>query len=253
MSGHYPQKAAAQCLSPECKRAEPCSLETEFRQLRPKPRRPGSSNLPQDFAGTREGHSQPAPPRMLSSDMPLLARYFLFASLPLLTQQPPGYVPLPTFPLPGKMVETPVEHRSAINNQALLNATGASPESIATARISLGALGVGAIVSETNHGSDDTVCGATGNCPTSVYFLQNGHYRKAFLQSGWAYAVVGSGKSIPDLVVMSNMSYNSGIASRFSFAHGTYIKTGCDYVELKGDTENILDPAHVVIQPCGHP
>jgi hypothetical protein len=154
---------------------------------------------------------------MLSAGMPLLVCYFLFASLPLLAQQPLGKVPFPAFPLPDKMVEISGDHRSAIDHQALLKATAASPESIAMARVSLGVLGVGAIVSETNHDADNTVCGATGNCPTSDYFLQNGHYRKAFLLSGWAYALVGTGRSIPDVVVISNMSYNSGYREPLQF------------------------------------
>ena len=96
--------------------------------------------------------------------------------------------------------------------------------------VELGSLGKGAIVSAAGQ----NWCGATGNCEIRIYYLDHGHYRSDDLDSGWAYAVVKGAGGVPDLVVMRNMSYLSGVATRYSFLHDKFEETGCDEVEAQG-------------------
>jgi hypothetical protein len=108
--------------------------------------------------------------------------------------------------------------------------------------VSLGALGKGAIESGRNT-EGHTVCGATGNCPTSIIFRWDGRDYRQDLGSGWAYAVVSTQSLIPDIVIMENIGAGSGEVTRFSFRHGVYTVTGSDYVEGKQGKTDILSGA----------
>jgi len=196
---------------------------------------------------------------MLRWSMTRPALFVVFATLTLLAQKRPGTRHLPSFPMPSNMVETASDLRAVANDPALVKAIGATPSSPAgasfgAARVSLGALGSGAIVADRGAGScaSKASMGLSGNCSILVYFQQQGTYGSAYLYSGWAYEVVKSGKPVPDIVIMTNMSSWSGLLTRFSFVHGTYVKTGCDDVELRSQDGkgNILDPAQDDIQPC---
>jgi hypothetical protein len=113
----------------------------------------------------------------------------------------------------------------------------------------LGFLGNGVIESERNT-AGHIVCGTTGNCPTSLVFRWHGHDYRKNLGSGWAYAVIPTQRSIPDIVLMANMSAESGQAVRFGFIDGTYVETGCDYVETKEGTKGSLDSGGWIVEPC---
>ena len=153
-----------------------------------------------------------------------------FTILPLLALHAQRYDPS-TFPLP---------------NHFLPLHTG--QQMVVRIPVSLGSLGDAVIESERNT-TGHVVCGATGNCPTSLCFRWHRRQHRIDLGSGWAYAIVRTQRHFPDIVIMANLSAESGQATRFGFIDGAYVETGSDYVELKEGKANSLASDAWVVRP----
>ncbi len=138
---------------------------------------------------------------------------------------------MPVFPLPHDYI-----------SQANSGARGESQQ------LALGSLGRSTILVQSNTAQDHTICGATGNCPISVVYRWHGRSHQQYLTYGWAYTVVRSTSSVPNIIIMANMSASSEQVTRFNFSKGRYVETGCDFVELRDDANSdILDPKSVNI------
>lgn len=79
-------------------------------------------------------------------------------------------------------------------------------ENMDSADLDLGSLGKGVLVTL----SESVLCG-TGGCPIYAYVREENAYRKILGDKkrwvlGWAFAVVKSKATIPDLVIVSNLS-----------------------------------------------
>ncbi len=190
---------------------------------------------------------------VLESGMRCFAVALLLATFPLSAQDSEKRIPLPTFPLPSKWLGgAEFEGREGLG-PSFLKALAkefhcTSCEEIGTSRVSLGSLGpaVVAVLDGEEH------CGATGNCDFYVFYMYKGKIRSSQIDNGWTYALVKGQKKVPDLVFMANTSCCAGVATRYSFVAGQFVRTGCDDVELNESIESayILNPKQVIIKSC---
>ena len=150
---------------------------------------------------------------------------------------------------PAPEVQNIANDQSQLENHPALRRLVAArfPEAGAS-YVSLGALGNGAILYNGDHNGDR--CGATGNCEVDLVLMDHGHYRVVSLSYGWAYAVVKSGRAVPDIFVEANMSCCSGTIMRFRFIGGKFVNDGCDYVEEKAAGDDIRDPKNDTVTGC---
>jgi hypothetical protein len=129
-----------------------------------------------------------------------------------------------SFPLPRfldtrqLMAQKPVAFTAEMERQIRQHYGCSSCGSFHGVGVPLGILGYGVLLTDTGD------CGATGNCPMAVMFRYSGHYRIADLDSAWTYALVPRRNSVPDIVIMANMSAAVGEATRYRFEGGTYVK-----------------------------
>ncbi|HEY6375034.1 MAG TPA: hypothetical protein VIX90_05865 [Edaphobacter sp.] len=109
-------------------------------------------------------------------------------------------------------------------------------ETIGARQVNLGRLGPAAIVWDGGEGQ----CGATGNCDFYLLYRDETGIRSIQINNGWNYAIVKSRTDVPDIVFMANMymTHRSGWVQRYSFVHGAFVLSGCDFVDL------------VTIKPC---
>lgn len=127
-------------------------------------------------------------------------------------------------------------------------------ESIDSADLDLGSLGRGVLVTF----SESVLCG-TGGCPIYAYVREKNAYRKVLGPEkgwavGWAFAVVKSGTTIPDLVIASNLSGGVIVLTLYRYSGKTFTPHACDNLTAKegaASSRTRFDPAAVVISSCG--
>ncbi|MGH9773192.1 MAG: hypothetical protein ACRD4Q_16100, partial [Candidatus Acidiferrales bacterium] len=93
---------------------------------------------------------------------------------------------------------------------------------IEAARINLGALGEGMVVS---FGNSSPPCGGTGNCPMALFVSGVKGYRLALMAGGWGYALLPSSGRVPDIAFYWNMSAGESDAQVYHYAHGQFAAT----------------------------
>jgi hypothetical protein len=120
-------------------------------------------------------------------------------------------------------------------------------DKVDSAAVDLGTLGKGVIVLM----SGSTWCG-TGGCPICIYVREKAGYRKVLNSSGWAFAVLSSHKTVPDLVVASNAGGPQTVLTLYRYAGSTFTGQACETLTAKdGNTPGSWwDPSHVNIEPC---
>ena len=183
-----------------------------------------------------------------------LPRLLLILPLAVFAQPAAPFHELPTFQLPANMTETPSDLREVVGHPSMLQAIRShfhctSCPNIRATFASLGVLGSGAILSEVSPDS----CGATGNCSILVLVQERGSFRIQEIDSGWAYSVVTDEQAVPSILVETNLLCCSGVVNRYSYLNSKFVRTGCDWVELKQEGGDIQDPRQVNVRPCGSP
>jgi len=200
--------------------------------------------------------------------MHVLASAFLFSVLVFASApRPPA-----TFPIPKDMQETwpgakltdaeklllreAVEsdlrrlHRDLQDDQRL------KVETMDSADLDLGSLGKGVVVML----SESVLCG-TGGCPIYAYVREKDAYRKVLGPKkgwtlGWAFAVVKTGATIPELVIASNLSGGVIVLTLYRYSGKTFTSEGCENLTAKQGapgSRSRFDPAAFVVSPCGTP
>ncbi len=190
--------------------------------------------------------------------------------LPLLLF-PPAPQSSATFPVPADMHETwPGAKLTGADKQLLQKAVAPelldededsrsgkkySFDSLDTADIALGTLGKGVIVLM----SGSSLCG-TGGCPIYVYVIEKPGYRKVLGDKrtgpgGWAFAVVNSKTTIPDLVIAASLGGGLMELGLFRYSGDAFSRQACEILTAKNPASTLSswwDPSQVVIEPCGH-
>lgn len=189
--------------------------------------------------------------------------------LPLLLLVPASQSPA-TFSIPADMHETwPGAKLNDVDSQLLRKAVESDLrrlnsdlqddqrlkfESIDSADLDLGSLGKGVLVTL----SESVLCG-TGGCPIYAYIREEKAYRKVLGAEkgwalGWAFAVVKSKATIPDLVIASNLSGGIITLTLYRYSGKTFTSEGCENLTAKQGApsgRSRFDSAAVVISPCG--
>jgi hypothetical protein len=175
-----------------------------------------------------------------------------------------------TFPIPPDMHETwPGAKLTDADKQLLQKAVGPelrdededsrsgkkySFDSLDTADIALGTLGKGVMVLM----SGSSLCG-TGGCPIYVYVSEKRGYRKVLGDKtrgpgGWAFAVVRSKTTIPDLVIAANLGGGLMELGLFRYSGDAFSRQACEILTAKNPNTTLSswwDPLAVSISPCG--
>jgi hypothetical protein len=128
-------------------------------------------------------------------------------------------------------------------------------ESLDTADIALGTLGKGVIVLM----SGSALCG-TGGCPIYAYVHEKGEYKKVLGGEkkgagpiGWAFTVVNSKTTIPDLVIARSNGGGQVALTLFRYSGDAFVPQACEILSAKNptSTSSWWDPSQVSIEPCG--
>lgn len=129
-------------------------------------------------------------------------------------------------------------------------------ESADTADLDLGSLGNGVLVTL----SESVLCG-TGGCPIYAYAREKDSYRKVLggrkgraAAPGWAFAVVKSETTIPDLVIASNLSGGIIVLTFYRYSGKTFTSEGCETLTAREGAPSGLsrfDQAAAAVSPCG--
>lgn len=172
---------------------------------------------------------------------------FLFlAGMMLLWSQMQAGEPL--FPIPKMQVEWPSSRLSGKDYGLLAEAVksvfadcdgGASDFRFEYALLRLGNLGKGVVVRTLGS----CHCGGTGNCAIHVYIRNSESYREVPFDEhrepwGWAWGVVNSGSSVPELAFGSNGGGGCQSLSLYRYSKGSFISYAMEYVRLKDETHN---------------
>jgi hypothetical protein len=122
-------------------------------------------------------------------------------------------------------------------------------DKVDSAVIDLGTVGKGVIVLM----SGSTMCG-TGGCPICIYVREKVGYRKVLSSFGWAFAVLSSHATVPDLVIASNLSGGIIVLTLYRYFGKIFTSKGCETLTAKEGApsgRSRFDPAAVVVSPCG--
>jgi hypothetical protein len=127
-------------------------------------------------------------------------------------------------------------------------------DSLDTTDIALGTLGKGVMVLM----SGSSLCG-TGGCPIYVYVSEKRGYRRVLGNKtrgpgGWAFAVVKSKTTIPDLVIAGNLGGGLMELALYRYSGDAFSKQACEILSAKNPNTPLSswwDPSAVAVSPCG--